>query len=149
MREEVAFAVEAAQNGNWKLAWEVAKGHSRWIIVGGVVVLLPIVVLVRFPPLIGVLLRLGAAGSMAAMRIVLYNPKQSAVLAAFGAKWLWQRIVQMSYSQKARAQQRTADRAKMKDDFAEATKANSTRSEKNTSTSNISNPKSFFRWKKR
>ena len=95
--EEAQFAYEASLRGDWNDVWDVVK-YNKGLILG---VLVPSIVILRFPALIGVAARLG----FAAANMVLAGLLRSGQLQNAGYI-LWRRMVDISLNQKKRAKER-------------------------------------------
>ena len=95
--EEAQFAYEASLRGEWNDVWDVIK-YNKGLILG---VLVPSIVILRFPALIGVAARLG----FAAANMVLAGLLRSGQLQNAGYI-LWRRMVDISLNQKKRARER-------------------------------------------
>ena len=95
--EEAQFAYEASLRGDWDDVWDVVK-YNKGLIFG---IIVPSVVILRFPALLGVAARLG----FAAANMVLAGLLRSGQLQNAGYI-LWRRMVDMSLHQKKRAKER-------------------------------------------
>jgi hypothetical protein len=100
VKEEAQWATDAAQRGDWDTVAEIAKGHGRLIMVGTAVVVVPLVMVLRFPGAVAIALRFGASASLGVVRLLLSHPAGGTGAISAVATILWPRIVAMSVAQK-------------------------------------------------
>lgn len=100
---EIQLGYTASTQGDWETVWDVVK-YNRGIILGIVV---PSIVILRFPFLFGLVARFAFAGS----NIILAGLLRSGQLHDFGYT-LWKLMVDMSQRQKLRATERQIARSR-------------------------------------
>jgi hypothetical protein len=101
--EEMKFAYEASIKGDWAGVWDVVK-YNKGLILG---VVLPSIVILRFPALFAVAARLG----FAAANMVLVGLLRAGQLSNAGY-YLWKQMVDLSMHQKERAKERQIMRSR-------------------------------------
>lgn len=97
LQDELVFAAESARRGDWASVREVASAH-KGLLLG---VVLPVLLLLRYPPAVLAVLRLDWAGAQLAVAGLVYTGNLEVA-----AKMLWKQVVQRSEQQRERAKQR-------------------------------------------
>jgi hypothetical protein len=97
LRDEMNVAVDAIRRQDWETLWDITKAHSALIAT----VVVPTVLLLRYPPAVFAVLRVVWAGANIAVAGLLYTGNLH-----IAARFIWKKIVNLSLEQKHRAAKR-------------------------------------------